>query len=796
MKMDFEKLGKFYLGKELDPRTKKTTEDLLLYDSKDLTTHAMIIGMTGSGKTGLGIALLEEALMDNIPVIAIDPKGDITNLLLSFPDHTPEDYLPWVAPENAAKAGQTPLEYAAAEARKWEQGLAGWDIGPDRIRTMRNSVDFRIYTPGSDTGRKVNMLGSFKCPAPDILADQDLFTDLVQNTTSTLLALVNIESDPLSGREHLLISKILEQNWKDGKNVDLPMMITQIQEPPFSKIGIMSTDTFYPAGDRFKLALAMNQVLASPSFSQWMTGDPLDIGNLLHTPQGKPRASIFTISHLSDSERMFFVSMLLNEMIGWMRSRSGTSSLRAILYIDEVFGYMPPVKEPPSKKPLLTLLKQARAFGIGVVLSTQNPVDLDYKGLSNMGTWFIGRLQTQRDKDRVLEGLERLESSSGYDRKFLDKAITGLNKREFLLNNVHENSPGIFSTRWVMSYLTGPLTRDQIRALAEKTPEKAPLSEPGPVKALVAENGRSATGRPSLPAEINQFFLQGEVSGENLCYKPMILGMAEAWYSSTTLGINENIDLNLGTEAPLQSMAPDWDEALSLELSPDDLDPEPLENISFLDLPSPLAKPANFRKWERKFKTWIRQNRPLVLYKNRYLKITSEPGETRGDFDIRVDEAIREKRDLEVEKLRQKYDRKMASLQKQLMVAQQAISRESEQARNKGMDTVLSFGSVLAGALLGRKGLSSTSTYRLGSALSKAGKLRKEKMDVERARERAKLLQERIADLEIKMNDEMDALTEKLENYRDATKEYPVRPKSTDINIKVFGLAWVPVKIE
>jgi hypothetical protein len=316
------------------------------------------------------------------------------------------------------------------------------------------------------------------------------------------------------------------------------------------------------------------------------------------------------------------------------------------------------------------------------------------------------------------------------------------------------------------------------------------------VKALVAENGRSATGRPSLPAEINQFFLQGEVSGENLCYKPMILGMAEAWYSSTTLGINENIDLNLGTEAPLQSMAPDWDEALSLELSPDDLDPEPLENISFLDLPSPLAKPANFRKWERKFKTWIRQNRPLVLYKNRYLKITSEPGETRGDFDIRVDEAIREKRDLEVEKLRQKYDRKMASLQKQLMVAQQAISRESEQARNKGMDTVLSFGSVLAGALLGRKGLSSTSTYRLGSALSKAGKLRKEKMDVERARERAKLLQERIADLEIKMNDEMDALTEKLENYRDATKEYPVRPKSTDINIKVFGLAWVPVKIE
>jgi len=793
---DFEKMGKFYLGKELDAQGKKMTDHVLLYDSKDLTTHAMIIGMTGSGKTGLGIALLEEALMDNIPVIAIDPKGDITNLLLSFPDHRPEDYLPWIPTDKAASEGCDPLEYASREAGKWQKGLAGWDIDGERIRKMRNSVSFDIYTPGSNAGKKVDILGSFKCPARNISEDKDLFTDLVQNNASTLLALVNIQSDPLSGREHLLISKILEHNWKEGRDVDLPMIINQIQEPPFRKIGIMSTDIFYPAEDRFKLALALNQVLASPSFSQWMTGTPLETGSFLHTPEGKPKASIFTISHLSDSERMFFVSMLLNEILGWMRSQSGTSSLRAILYIDEVFGYMPPVKEPPSKKPLLTLLKQARAFGIGLVLSTQNPVDLDYKGLSNMGTWFIGRLQTQRDKDRVLEGLERLESASGYDRHFLDRAITGLKKREFLLNNVHENSPTIFSTRWVMSYLSGPLSREQLQILSAGKREETLSPIPSKEKKTLEKAENISIERPSLPPEISEYFLEGKVTGEKLCYKPFVLGMAEVWYSNSTLGVDENINLALGADAPPDTLSPEWDSAISLDLSREDLYQEPVEQLEFLELAPPLTRPAKYRGWEKKFHTWIRQNKPLLLFKNSSLKLVSEPGETRGDFEVRIEESIREKRDMEVEKLRRKYDRKMASLQKQLMVAEQAISRESEQAKNRGMDTVLSFGSVLAGTLLGRKGLSSTSTYRLGSALSKAGKLRKEKMDVERARERAQLLQERIADLEMNMQEEIDEITEKLERYREATREYPVRPKSTDINIKAFGLAWIPVDVD
>lgn len=792
---NFELMGKFYLGKEIEPQSGKVSDNLVLYDSKDLTTHGMIIGMTGSGKTGLGIALLEEALMDNIPVIAIDPKGDITNLLLSFPEQRSEDFLPWINIENATAEGFPPSEYAAREAEKWKKGLAGWGIDGDRIKKMRESVSFSIYTPGSNSGIKVNVLGSFRCPSEKIINDHDLFLEKVQNTTSTLLSLLNIESDPLSGREHLLISKIFEQSWRNGKDVDLPMIINGIQTPPFAQIGVMPTDTFYPPSERFKLALALNQILASPAFNQWMTGVPLEIGSFLHSPEGKPRASIFTVSHLSDNERMFFISMVLNEIVGWMRTQTGTPSLRAILYIDEVFGYMPPVKEPPSKKPLITLLKQARAFGIGVVLATQNPVDLDYKGLSNIGTWFIGRLQTQRDKDRVLEGLERLENASGYDRQFLDKAITGLKKREFLLNNVHENSPSIFTSRWAMSYLRGPLTREQISSIMEERKEEPHVEGAKPaMERTRGVKGYTSPVKPAISPDVNEFFVDLPVTSDSWAYKPFIVGSGDIYYSNPKLGIEERIACLLGAEAPHNTLEPNWENAL--ELDEGDLCREGNEQLKFLELPAAMANPSNYKKWEKAFQRWIRQNKPLVIFKNQSLKLASSPGEGRGDFEIRVEEALREKRDMEIEKPRKKYDSKMATLQKQLMAAEQAIARESEQAKNRNIDTVISFGSAIASALLGRKSLTATSTYRMGSALSKAGRLRKEKMDIARAEEKTQFIQEQLAALEASLNEEIEKLTESMEKYREATQEHLVRPQSTNINIKVFGLAWVPVEIE
>ena len=461
----YEKLGAFYLGKKYDLASHTLKEDVVLYDSKDLNTHAVIIGMTGSGKTGLGIVLLEEALIDNIPVIAIDPKGDLPNLLLNFPELKPDDFRPWINEQDAINQGFIPEKYAAQQAEMWRKGLASWDQMPERVARLRSAAEYAVYTPGSSAGLPVSILRNFAPPPPAILDDTDLLRERIQTTVTGLLALISIEADPVTSREHILLANLFENVWTQGRAFDLPGLIHAVQAPPFERIGVMDLEFFFSAKDRLALAMRINNLLAAPGFESWMEGDPLDIGRMLHTPQGKPRASIFTISHLSDTERMFFVSMLLNEILGWMRTQPGTSSLRAILYMDEIFGYFPPVMNPPSKAPLLTLLKQARAFGLGVVLSTQNPVDLDYKGLANTGTWFIGRLQTERDKQRVLAGLEGAAAGSGFERSRMEEVLAGLGERVFLLHNVHENEPVIFQTRWVMSYLRGPMTREQIKTL-------------------------------------------------------------------------------------------------------------------------------------------------------------------------------------------------------------------------------------------------------------------------------------------------------------------------------------------
>src|SRR5215216_2794471 len=443
---DFEKLGVFYLG--------KTKDGLLLYDSKDLVTHAVCVGMTGSGKTGLCITLLEEAAIDGIPAIIIDPKGDLSNLLLTFPNLVPEDFRPWVEERDPAQ-----------EANFWKEGLAKWGQDDERIKRLRDAADFRIYTPGSNAGLPVSILKSFVAPPESIRQDNESLSERINTTVTGLLGLIGVDADPVRSREHILLSNILQQEWSNGRDLDIATLIQKVQTPAIAKIGVMDLDSFYPAEDRFQLAMALNNLLASPSFASWMEGEPLDVQQFLYTPTGKPRLSIFSIAHLADAERMFFVSLLLNQVLGWVRAQSGTTSLRAILYMDEIFGYFPPVANPPSKLPLLTLLKQARAFGLGVVLATQNPVDLDYKGLSNTGTWFIGRLQTERDQARVLDALEGTSGGAPFDRGTAERTIAGLGKRIFLMHNVHDQGPITFESRWTLSYLRGPLTREQIKQL-------------------------------------------------------------------------------------------------------------------------------------------------------------------------------------------------------------------------------------------------------------------------------------------------------------------------------------------
>jgi hypothetical protein len=498
MSMEFEKLGAFYLGAEQSEG--EDLDQLVMYDARDLTTHAVCIGMTGSGKTGLCLDLLEEAALDRVPALIIDPKGDITNLLLTFPELRPEDFRPWVNADDARRKGMEPDEFAAGQAELWRSGLGKWGQSGERIRALRDGTAFAIYTPGSDAGIPLSVMSSFDAPDGDWEHDAEYLRERVSGTVSGILGLIGVDADPVQSREHILLANIFEHHWRAGRDLDLATLILAIQDPPVRRLGVFDVDTFFPEKERMALAMQLNNLIASPGFQSWVEGQPLDIPAFLSAPDGRPRHSIFYIAHLSDAERMFFVTMLLNQVVTWMRAQPGTTSLRALVYMDEIFGFLPPVSEPPSKKPFLTLFKQARAYGLGVVLTTQNPVDLDYKALTNAGTWFIGRLQTERDKMRLLEGLEvaAADSAQALGRSELDRLISSLGKRQFLLHNVHEGAPITFRTRWAMSYLRGPLTRGQVATLMEgREPDATQVSDASQAQAVAHEASGSAQGAVS-----------------------------------------------------------------------------------------------------------------------------------------------------------------------------------------------------------------------------------------------------------------------------------------------------------
>ncbi|MCU1345782.1 MAG: hypothetical protein JWL70_2048, partial [Acidimicrobiia bacterium] len=471
------------LGARIDPATHERSADALTLPSNELTTHAVIVGMTGSGKTGLGVVLLEEVLSAGVGALIIDPKGDLPNLGLLFPGFTAEEFQPWVDPAEATRAGTSVHDAAATAATSWKDGLASWNVGPERLIKLGTGVAFTVYTPGSSAGIGLDLIGSLAAP---LGADAETMHDEIDGFVTGLLGLVGVDADPLSSREHILLSNLIADAWGKGQNLDLPTLIGLVQTPPLRKLGVFDLDTFFPPKDRTKLALTLNGLLASPSFAAWTQGQPVDIDAMLRTPDGRPRAAIVSVAHLNDAERQFVVSLLLNKMVTWMRRQPGTSELRALVYLDEAAGYLPPSAVPPTKKPLMTLFKQARAFGVGVVVSTQNPVDIDYKALSNAGTWMIGRLQTEQDQNRLLDGLE--SASSAVDRAALSSQLGNLGKRQFVLRRASQNEPVIFTSRWSMSYLRGPLTREQIATLMAD--QKAAL----PAPAVVASPAASVAG--------------------------------------------------------------------------------------------------------------------------------------------------------------------------------------------------------------------------------------------------------------------------------------------------------------
>ena len=793
---DFEKLGVFYLGREYAPSETSSNGNAVLYDSKDLTTHAMIVGMTGSGKTGLAIALLEEAAIDGIPSLLIDPKGDLGNVLLRFPELRPSDFRPWVDEAEAARKGLSPDAFAAKTAETWRSGLAQWGQDGARVRRLMDAAEVAVYTPGNTAGRPLQVLRSFAAPPAPLAQDTSALRDRVMSAVSGLLGLLGLDADPVQSRDHILLSNILSHAWREGRSLDIAAIIHDVQKPPFDKVGVFDLESFYPAKERFGLAMSLNNVIASPGFAAWTEGEPIDIQRLLYTPAGKPRVTVLYLAHLSDAERMFFVTILLNELLAWMRSQAGTGSLRALIYMDEIFGYFPPTANPPSKLPMLTLLKQARAFGLGVVLSTQNPVDLDYKGLANCGTWFIGRLQTERDKLRVIEGLEgaAANTGAGFDRAQTEQLLAGLGNRVFLMRNVHEDAPVLFQTRWTLSYLRGPLTLPQLAAFTAgagvpaATPPAAPAGHDNAGAAPVS----AASGRPVLPPDVPVFYQRPRNPDGAIVYKPRVIGMGKLHFVDAKAELDTW--LSGACLAPLSEDGRDaaWEDAPLHRDFAAELDRQPLPGSSFAELPASALSPKSYAAWARSLEESLYQNATFDLLTYPERDLAAKPEESEGDFRIRVAQLLREQRDDDVDKLKARYAPKLQTLTDQIRRATERVEREKAQAGQQRINTVLSVGATLLGAFLGR-GMARVGTVgRAATAMKNASKIGKESADVVRASESAEVLQERLNALQAQFDQEVAALQEAVAPASINIRKRPVRPRKSDISVGIVGLCWIP----
>jgi hypothetical protein len=791
---DFEKLGVFYLGRYSDPAGKVLGEPVL-YDSRHLVTHALCVGMTGSGKTGLCLSLIEEAAIDGVPTIAIDPKGDLSNLLLTFPRLASGDFRPWIDEDEARRAGLTPDAFAAQQADTWRKGLAAWGQDGARIERLRAAADFAVYTPGSTAGRPLSILSSFAAPRAD--ADAETLADRASTTAMGLLTLAGVDAE-MRGREHTFLSALLAASWKAGRDLDLAAVIQGVQSPPFEKVGVLDVDAFYPSKERFALATKLNAVLASPGFEQWLAGEPLDAGRLLYGSKGKPRVSIISIAHLDEAHRMFFVSLLLNEIVAWMRRQSGTSSLRAIVYMDEIAGYFPPVANPPAKPPLLTLLKQGRAFGIGVVLATQNTVDLDYKGLGNTGTWFLGRLQTERDKARVLDGLEGAAGGS-LDRDAADRTLSALGKRVFLLHDVHAGVPITFQSRWALSYLRGPLSRDQIRALmatdsgATAGTEKPATEEHGTTRITSKAPETGSVSAPVLAPGLQQYFLPA--TGANPRYMPVAMGIARVTFGDTKLKINETRDVVAVAPIGSGAVPVDWSAGEILEIAPSDLQTEPAEGATFDPLPRAATVVKNYAAWQKAFVAWVAGSQTLDLHRHAGLKLTSQAGESERDFRIRAQNAQREARDAELDVVRRRFAEKRARLAERVRKAEEGVSREEGQASQTNTQTMISAGAAVLGGLaglLGGRSISATTLGRATTAVRGVGRGSKEREDVKRAQDNVEIRKKELDELDAQIGEETAAIAARFDAAAGALETVSVAPKRGQVIVQTVALGWRP----
>ena len=774
----YEKLGLFYLGKDVDKSTQEATDALTLLKNKNFTTHATIIGMTGSGKTGLGIGIIEEAVIDNIPSIVIDPKGDMGNLLLADPEFSPSSFEPWIADE-ATNKNQDVAEYAAKTAAMWKGGIESHHQDSARVAKFA-AMKKTIYTPGSSAGVSINVLSSLDAPPSEVFDDSDAFSSYINSTVSSLLSLIGVEADPVESKEYILLAQIITNSWMYGADLTIEDLIGKIIAPPFKKIGVLPLDAFYPQGDRFKLATKFNSIIASPTFKSWLEGDNLDIQKLLYDENGKAKVAIFSISHLSDEERMFFVTLLLNKFVAWMRRQSGTSALKTLLYMDEIYGFFPPTKNPPSKEPMLLLLKQARAYGVGVILSTQNPVDLDYKGLSNMGTWFIGRLQTTQDVDRVIDGLGGQVGSS-YDKAEIRTLLSNMKKRTFFLKSAHLDDIRLFGTRWVMSYLKGPLKRDEISALMKD--QKAQLSNAAeiaePVQKIVKAEGFETFN--DLHESIPQYYMPNVTPTKQ--YVATVMADCTLNFFNQSRGIDEEENYYLSLEVDASDRNADWDIASNDKESANSLDRLPTrepEDAQYAETPKFLNQDRSLKATAKSLSDWLYHEHVLELYRCKSPKLESYPYESKGDFKTRVADALNDKKEQAIETLQERYGKKEKVLMDRLLRYQQSVEKEQADSTSSYMNV----GITLLGALFGK---SRASVGRAGS------RVLKERGDINRAKERLQKVEDDLRALGDEVEDKINDLMDEFDVENVVIDDFQIKPRRSDIQINDIAVVWKPL---
>jgi hypothetical protein len=779
---DYERLGVFYLGKNQQQQP-------FLLPSADLVTHGVCLGMTGSGKTGLCIGLLEEAAIDGIPVIAIDPKGDLTNLVLGFPTLSPQAMAPWVDADEARRRGQTVEAFAAEEARKLGDGLAQSYQPLERINRLYSTCEFQIFTPGSDSGVPLAVLRSLEAPPKAVRDSAEALRTRVEATVTAVLGLVGIDADPVQSREHVLLATLLSNAWVSGRNFDLAGLVAAVQAPPFQFIGVLDLESFYPKADRFRLVL--NQLLASPAAAALSHGVAPDIDGLLHGPTGHPRISIISIAHLSDEQRKAVVTLLLGNLVSWMRAQSGTSSLRALLFMDEVAGYLPPVANPPTKPLFLTLFKQARAFGVGIVVATQNPADVDYKVLSNAGTWFVGRLSTARDRAKVLEGLATASIESTGD---LDAAIAGLQPRQFLVARAKDRTagPSLLTTRQTLCYLRGPLGLDQIATLKRGARNLDASTTAHSQRAVTTSV--AATVPPVLPPRIRQLFVPPAGTAGPLAYHPAVLGVARVRHVDKKLGLDVTSVILLAATPTESAMGADFSRSYPVEVSPESLTTQGVPGATFLPVPSVAREPDRYASWQKSFVEHVLRAYSVPLLVADEAGAVSLPNEDERAFRIRLGAESREAREAALAKVREKYRARVERAEAKVQKAALAIEKERSQADEQRTKAVFDVGGSVLGALFGNKTLSAANVARAQRAARGVKKAQTSQADIGRAEAALRTAEEAREALFQEIRAAVETLSAAFDPATLPLRTVAVSPKKRDIELVDFGLGWLPTR--